>query len=175
MKIAMFTNNYFPNVSGISISIERLATSLRQLGHRVYLFAPSYSEKEHNEDHPDVIRYHSLFKHGSTGVAVPNHLDPKIEKILSKLAVDVIHTHHPLLVGKTAISLGRKYRIPVVFTHHTRYQEYVYYLTPTYVFSKRQRESEGGNPTAFGKYLLNVVKNKVIPFFYGNTQINAIV
>ena len=33
MRIAMMTNNYKPFVGGVPISIERLADSLRDLGH----------------------------------------------------------------------------------------------------------------------------------------------
>lgn len=42
MRIAMMTNNYKPFVGGVPISIERLADSLRDLGHSVYVFAPDY-------------------------------------------------------------------------------------------------------------------------------------
>lgn len=42
MRIAMMTNNYKPFVGGVPISIERLADSLRDLGHTVYVFAPDY-------------------------------------------------------------------------------------------------------------------------------------
>lgn len=38
MRIAMMTNNYKPFVGGVPISIERLADSLRDLGHSVYSF-----------------------------------------------------------------------------------------------------------------------------------------
>lgn len=38
----MMTNNYKPFVGGVPISIERLADSLRDLGHTVYIFAPDY-------------------------------------------------------------------------------------------------------------------------------------
>ena len=37
MRIAMMTNNYKPFVGGVPISIERLADSLRDLGHSVYV------------------------------------------------------------------------------------------------------------------------------------------
>ena len=45
MRIAMMTNNYKPFVGGVPISIERLADSLRDLGHTVYIFAPDYRRK----------------------------------------------------------------------------------------------------------------------------------
>ena len=50
MKIAMMTNNYKPFVAGVPVSIERLAGSLRALGHEVVVFAPSYAGQEPEDD-----------------------------------------------------------------------------------------------------------------------------
>ena len=40
LTIAMFTDNYFPFIGGVPISIRRLAQALRARGHRVVIFAP---------------------------------------------------------------------------------------------------------------------------------------
>ena len=42
MRIAMMTNNYKPYIGGVPISVERLSSGLRELGHTVYIFAPEY-------------------------------------------------------------------------------------------------------------------------------------
>ncbi|MDE6971684.1 MAG: glycosyltransferase [Lachnospiraceae bacterium] len=81
MKIAMMTNNYKPFVAGVPISVERLAKGLRELGHRVVVFAPSYDDQEEEKD---IVRYGALLKGVAGGFSVPNHLDPKIEKISGK-------------------------------------------------------------------------------------------
>ena len=49
MKIAMFTNNYKPYMGGVPISVDHLAKALRELGHEVYVFAPTYKEQEEEE------------------------------------------------------------------------------------------------------------------------------
>ena len=33
-----------------------------------------------------------------------------------------------MIIGNTAIRLGKKLGIPVVFTYHTKYEEYLHYL-----------------------------------------------
>ena len=53
MRIAMLTNNYKPFLGGVPISIERLSNGLREQGHEVFIFAPSY-ENQVNEE--NVIR-----------------------------------------------------------------------------------------------------------------------
>lgn len=124
MKIAMFTNNYKPYIGGVPISIEHLAQALREQGHTVYVFAPSY---EGQQEEPFVIRYPS-FPVSIAGAPVPNILTGIFERKVKELQIDVIHVHHPAIVGNVALRLRRKLGIPVVFTYHTRYEEYLHYI-----------------------------------------------
>ena len=71
MKIAMMTNNYLPFIGGVPISIQRLSDGLREEGHEVTIFAPTY--KEQADDH-NIVRYHSLIKGIVNGASVPNSL-----------------------------------------------------------------------------------------------------
>ena len=137
MRIAMLTNNYKPFVGGVPISIERLAVGLRSLGHEVYIFAPSY-EKETEE--PYVVRYRSRKKKLKGEYVVPDIFDPRIEEIFSAISFDLIHVHHPMLMGYTAQYFSKKYHIPIVFTYHTRYEQYLHYVLPVEKWSKTGRK-----------------------------------
>lgn len=125
MKIAMMTNNYKPFVAGVPISIERLSDSLREQGHEVVIFAPSYDDQEKE---PGVVRYKALIRGVSGGFSVPNSLDREIERKFKEGNFDVIHVHHPMMIGKTAMYLSWKYHVPLVFTYHTRYEQYLHYI-----------------------------------------------
>lgn len=125
MKIAMMTNNYKPFVGGVPVSIERLTDCLRKLGHEVTVFAPTYENMEEEEG---VVRYRSLIKSVCKGAAVPDGLDPAIERAFRAGGFDIIHVHHPMVIGWTALYLSQKYHVPVVFTYHTRYEQYLHYL-----------------------------------------------
>ncbi len=128
MKIAMMTNNYKPFVAGVPISIERLSSGLRQLGHEVTVFAPFY---QNEQEEAEVVRYAALWEGGGKiipeGVAIPDCTDFKIEQEFRKGGFDLIHVHHPMLIGKTALYLSKKYNVPLVFTYHTRYEQYLHY------------------------------------------------
>ena len=124
MRIAMFTNNYKPYIGGVPISIEHLAEALRARGHKVWVFAPSY-KNEIEEEY--VIRYPS-FPFQVAGAPVPDILTGIFLKKVRELEIDVIHVHHPALVGNVALHIRRKLGIPVVFTYHTRYMEYLHYI-----------------------------------------------
>lgn len=126
MNIAMFTNNYKPYIGGVPISIEHLAKALRQRGHKVYVFAPTYKEQTEEEF---VIRYPS-FPVSIAKAPVPDVLTRIFERKVKELQIDLIHVHHPAIVGNVALSLKKKYKIPVVYTYHTRYEQYLYYVKP---------------------------------------------
>lgn len=133
MKIAMFTNNYKPYIGGVPISIEHLAQALRERGHMVYVFAPTYQGQQ---EEPDVIRYPS-FPVSIAKAPVPDVLTPVFEKKVKELGIEVIHVHHPAIVGNVALYLKKKYGIPVVFTYHTRYEQYLHYVKPLAYLERR--------------------------------------
>ncbi len=133
MKIAMMTNNYKPFIGGVPISIERLSCGLRNLGHEVTVFAPTYKQQMIEEG---VVRYRTVTEGPAGGIAIPNVWDAQIERVFEQEQFDIIHVHHPMLIGKTAVSLAKKYNIPLVFTYHTRYEQYLHYLKPMQCLKK---------------------------------------
>ena len=135
MKIAMMTNSYKPYIGGVPISIERLSEGLRANGHDVVVFAPNYKEQEEEES---VVRYHSFIKGIVNGFSVPNSLDPVIEKQFKAGKFDVIHVHHPMLIGRTAKYLSKKYDVPLCFTYHTRFEQYLHYIKAPFLGSSVQ-------------------------------------
>lgn len=122
MRIALMTNNYKPVMGGVPISIERLKRGLEAQGHEVTVFAPTYREQEQEQN---VFRYATCMKHFIGGIVLPNPFDLRIEKEFRRQQFDIIHVHHPMLIGRTAVYLSEKYDIPLVFTYHTRYEKYV--------------------------------------------------
>ena len=122
MRIALMTNNYKPIVAGVPVSIERLARGLEELGHEVTVFAPTYREQQ---DMENVFRYATCMNHFIGGIVLPNPFDIRIEREFREHSYDIIHVHHPMLIGRMAVHLSRKYHIPLVFTYHTRYEQYV--------------------------------------------------
>lgn len=126
MRIAMLTNNYKPFIGGVPISIEHLAKALGELGHKVYVFAPSYPNQVEEEG---VIRYPSFpIKVG--GAPIPNVFTRHIIRKMKELEIEVIHVHHPALAGNVALMLKKRLGIPVVYTYHTRYEQYLHYVRP---------------------------------------------
>lgn len=158
MRIALMTNNYKPVMGGVPISIERLARGLRERGHEVTIFAPSYEGEKEEEG---VFRYKTIVKHFYGGTVIPNSLDPKIEKEFRRNRYDVIHVHHPVLIGDTAVYISKKYDIPLTFTYHTRYEQYL-----SYAGLIRKIETASKRTDAKGKIsgrIIRGINQKIVP------------
>ena len=137
LKIALFTNNYFPFIGGVPISIKRLTKGLRKLGHEVYIFAPEYPEGE-QEDEERVIRCETLVHKERNGMELPvvNIFSNEIDKKFAELDFDIVHSHHPIWLGSKGLSLAEEYELPRVLTYHTRLEKYSHYLPDLMVFKK---------------------------------------
>lgn len=133
MKIALMTNNYKPFMGGVPISIERLKRGLEALGHQVTVFAPTYPEQAEEEN---VFRYAVCMQKFIGGIVLPNPFDRRIEAEFKKHDFDIIHVHHPMLIGRTAVYLSKKYNVPLTFTYHTRYEQYIACYTKNRLIEK---------------------------------------
>lgn len=128
MRIAIFTNNYLPRVSGVAVAVNFQETALRKLGHDTMVIAPDYAISE-EPTKVKVVRVKSL-AFTSQRFAIPlNFLDRGlIEEELGHFNPDVIHTHHPFLLGKTALELADQLQVPIVYTFHTLYDMFAHYF-----------------------------------------------
>lgn len=124
MKILMMTNTFSPHVGGVARSIERFCESYRQLGHHVKVVAPEFDHMPEYE--PDVIRIPAVrnFNHTDFSVSMPVPLN--LDNEVDAFEPDIIHSHHPFLVGGTALRVAHTRRLPLVFTHHTKYEDYTH-------------------------------------------------
>jgi len=126
MHIANFTNTYLPVISGVVRSVRSFRDELTRQGHNVFIFAQE--QVDYVDKDPFIFRYSSL--NLPTGVDIPAAIpiSPFIDRLLPAINLDVIHTHHPFLLGQTAANKARELNLPLVFTFHTQYREYTHYF-----------------------------------------------
>lgn len=126
MKIGIFTDSYKPYTSGVVTSISTFKEELTRLGHEIHIFAPSYPN--YSEVEENVYRYFSIpspTNHDYT-LAIPIH--PGMNMLVKNLQLDLIHVHSPFTMGRVGLRYARKHSLPLLFTYHTRYEEYVHYV-----------------------------------------------
>ncbi len=124
MRIAIFTNTYWPTVNGVAVSAKNLHDGLVKLGHEVYVFAPAVEDMDESKDDKNVLRYPSFAIKAIASYELALPIAPKIKKVLESKKFDIIHTEHPLWIGKWGRSYAKKHDLPIVTTVHTQYDLY---------------------------------------------------
>ncbi len=134
MNIAMFTNDYEPVIGGVSRSISTFEEDLRRMGHDVLVVTLAFRGAEESTE--TVFRLPALKEVGGTQFSAKLPVPSGLAHRLDAFAPDLIHSHHPFMVGDTALRVARRRGLPLVFTHHTLYERY------TYLFSRDSRTLE---------------------------------
>ncbi|MDZ7664655.1 MAG: glycosyltransferase [Desulfotignum sp.] len=126
-RVMFFTNNFFPFISGVTISIERLLRGLKAQGHEVKVIAPRYDQN--GEPRDDTLRVRTLFAFGSRReFRLANIFQPGIGKLFNQYKPDIVHLHHPFWLGSRGLRLARRHKVPAVYTYHTRLEMYAHYV-----------------------------------------------
>jgi len=127
MRIVMFTNTYKPHVGGVARSVDFFAEDLRREGHRVLVVAPEFPGAE-DADPETLLRVPAIQEFNGSDFSVRLPAPFRIEPVLEAFAPEIIHSHHPFLMGDTAVRVARGRNLPLVFTHHTLYEQYTHYV-----------------------------------------------
>ncbi|MCL2703816.1 MAG: glycosyltransferase [Defluviitaleaceae bacterium] len=128
MKIALFTETYLPVVNGVVTHVKILKEGLESLGHNVIIVTADSRFKRHKVIGnviycPAIIKVKKIYNYG---LASP--FSPKRLQILKKINPDIIHIHNEFGIGISGILIAHLLKIPVVYTLHTMYDDYIYYI-----------------------------------------------
>lgn len=127
MRIAYFTDTYFPQINGVSISIDNFARHLRKAGHTVYIFAPKL--KGFIDTDPSIIRLASfkvLSSEPETRVPIP--IPNKSIQTMFTLEFDIVHAHGNGPFSFLGYEVARIKGIPYILTFHTLHTKYTHYV-----------------------------------------------
>ena len=126
MNILMMSNTYTPIVGGIEKSIQSFTAQFRKLRHRVYIVAPRMEGMPKHEK--GIVRIPAIQKFKGTDFSVNLPIPGLLSRLVYKFKPDIVHSHHPFLVGDLALRLSRFYHIPLIFTHHIMFEQYIDYF-----------------------------------------------
>jgi 1,2-diacylglycerol 3-alpha-glucosyltransferase len=130
MRIAAFTNAYKPGVTGVVTSISVFREGLISLGHDVHIFAPYY--EGYADQEPYVFRFPALELPSQIEFSLVWPVKNLLEPTIRGIHPDVIHSHHPVLMGDLAASFAKEMNIPLVFTYHSQYEKYAQIYSPLF-------------------------------------------
>jgi glycosyltransferase involved in cell wall biosynthesis len=126
MNILMMTNTYTPHVGGVARSVESFTNEYRKRGHRVLVVAPEFEDMPKKET--DVIRLRAIQHFNGSDFSVALPIPGSLSAAIEKFKPDIVHSHHPFLIGATAVRVAYTHQLPLVFTHHTMYEQYTHYV-----------------------------------------------
>lgn len=126
MNIVQLTNTYLPHVGGVARSVESFAREYRRQGHRVLVVAPEFEGMPEGE--ADVVRMPAIVRFNGSDFSVPMPVPGRVASALDRFGAEIVHSHHPFLLGDTALRVAAARDLPVVFTHHTLYERYTHYV-----------------------------------------------
>lgn len=124
LKIAIFSDTYFPQVNGVAQTLKRLTNHLekKQISYQVY--SP---ENKTSSTYPNINQFPSLpfflYPECRTVIANPK----KIEKNLKQFKPDLIHLATPYMMGLYGMFAAKKLDITVVSSYHTNFDQYLKY------------------------------------------------
>jgi 1,2-diacylglycerol 3-alpha-glucosyltransferase len=127
MKIALFTETYLPVINGVVTHVKALKEGLEELGHEVLIVTADSSVKNHEiEDgvmYCPAVRLKKIYNYD---VASP--LSAERHRRIKEFNPDIIHIHNEFGIGISGIFIAKVLKIPLVYTLHTMYDDYVYYV-----------------------------------------------
>ena len=127
MRIGLFTDTYFPQVSGVATSIRTLKTELEKLGHTVFIFTTTDKDVNRYEDW-QIIRIPSVPFFAFKDRRIAYRGFSTALEIARQYQLDIIHTQTEFSLGLLGVWIAKELRIPVVHTYHTQYEDYVRYI-----------------------------------------------
>ncbi len=141
MKIAIVSEGYYPEISGVTTSLDARARKLAELGHEVRIYAPDYAPIA--AVYPNYKSYIGELFPNVTIVPFPSRSHAveylrdarpfscrQVAKDMDSFAPDVIHTECPerLFTGflsRPGVKYAKRANIPRTAIYHTNYIAYI--------------------------------------------------
>ncbi len=128
MNIAIFSDTYPPEINGVATSTYNLVSILREYGHNVCVVTTNpFSRKSELKD--GVLRVPGIEMKKLYGYRMANIYSSNAMRYLKKFKPQVVHIQTDAGVGIFGKIVARRLRLPQVYTYHTMYEDYTYYVT----------------------------------------------
>ncbi|MBC8577359.1 glycosyltransferase [Yanshouia hominis] len=129
MRIAIFVETYLPYLNGVVTHVKILREGLIHNGHEVLIVTADKTVKEHVlED--GVLRCPALEVKKIYGYGLSSPISLTLMKRIKEFRPDVIHIQQEFSIGLAGVRAARALHLPLIYTLHTMYDDYIYYIAP---------------------------------------------
>jgi len=126
LRIALFTGNYNYVRDGANQALNRLVGYLLSKGAAVRIYSPTVE----NPAFPpvgDLVSVPSIPIPGRAEYHAPVMLPARVRRDLKAFQPNIFHIASPEILGHRAVTLARRWNLPVVASVHTRFETYFRY------------------------------------------------
>lgn len=128
VNIGLFTDTYFPQVSGVATSIKTLKDTLERKGHSVYIFTTTDPHVDKNAIEPNIFRFPSVPFVSFTDRRIAVRGLFHAYHVAKELKLDIVHTQTEFSMGYIGKFVAKNLKIPCIHTYHTMYEDYLHYV-----------------------------------------------
>ncbi|GAJ27310.1 glycosyltransferase LafA [Liquorilactobacillus sucicola DSM 21376 = JCM 15457] len=128
MNIGIFTDTYYPQVSGVATSIKTLKEQLESHGHNVYIFTTTDPKVDQNHYERNIFRFKSIPFISFTDRRIAVRGLFRAYQVAKELNLDIVHTQTEFSMGWIGKFVAKNLKIPCLHTYHTMYEDYLHYV-----------------------------------------------
>ena len=137
MKIAMFSDSYYPRINGVTVSVHSYAVELTKLGHKVAIICLDYTEEQQrnaffDEKKSDAASPFKIIRIPSQWIIWSDEdrfarFDcwRYLKKQVDAFNPDLVHGNGEWSIGYLGAMYARHRHLPFVYTFHTMWEEYI--------------------------------------------------
>ncbi|NPV91870.1 MAG: glycosyltransferase family 1 protein [Firmicutes bacterium] len=125
MRLAMFTDTYYPQVNGVARTLERVSSFLHRQGIPHLIFAPRYDTSSSNKDNVYLLPAIDLPMYPECKVALPNYFH--IRRTLDSFKPDLLYLVTEFSMGLCGLKYAKERGLPVAAAYTTNFPDYLAY------------------------------------------------
>ncbi len=130
MKIAFFTETWYPNVDGVVVALSNTKERMEKLKNEIIIFAAGTPDLKKRRKNKDVYIFPSVdfIPYPTYKIAIFPY--PDAEDIAKKERIELVHSHGMGPMGLAALYVASILNKPLIGTLHTNIQEATHYVIP---------------------------------------------
>jgi phosphatidylinositol alpha 1,6-mannosyltransferase len=132
LRVALFSGNYNYVRDGANQALNRLSGYLLSQGAKVRIYSPK-SKTPAFPSIGKVVGVPAIPFPGRGEYRVPLGIPWKVQRDLKEFGANMFHISSPEFLGHRAVTLARKWDIPVVASVHTRFETYFRYYNMAFM------------------------------------------
>lgn len=129
MRVAIFSDTYPPQINGVATACKTIEKILVAHSQDVLVVTIAKDGEHHISQDGNVVRIPGFHAKKLYNYQFTTFFSKKVFEIVKKFNPDVIHIHTEVGIGIFGRIMAKKLKIPLVYTYHTMYEDYTYYVT----------------------------------------------